>query len=499
MSGSTIHLLHKAQNKCTMSKRDTARGTLASLPPRKRGARLFWDKASGPLGSVARGVSLAFALPLLLALAPAEVRALGDERDAGGGLVEAASEAASSEDDEGPPAEKEPSAEETAPVDDPPPEEAPVDDPSPEDGESFLLIAPPILDEPESEPRPLSSPPVDESEIDDAWRQYHEALLQLIEGDSTVAERVLERLSISHPDHPAGHLAAQALLLMEAQAPGPGRPAALPPPDHRLKDERPSEGARLKLAGFQAIHGLFVGYQLCGFLGLYDPLTEAYITMGTGLAGLGVSLVATRQGVRTGQVQAINSGTLWGAWHGAALRTILQPPTHSARMAVHLGAQLTGMGAGVLLGTMLEPMAGDVSLATAAGIWTGVLSTFLLGVFQPNLSDRTLLLMSLIASDLGLAAGALAVQHVQMTPGRVHRISLWGGLGGLGGGLVGFGSGNDRLGFGFTVLGALGGLWYGYHSTERRGDDAPSYSLGLMPVEGGAALTFGRSIGTAAR
>ncbi len=413
--------------------------------------------------------------------------------------------------------------------------ETPEPDVSPEVSAEPMAIddeADPIEEETDASPKDTSeldsveqpSPSQDEpedldlSELDPAWRLYHEAFIHLAGDQPLEAVATLSHLRITYGDHPAAALAREALHFVEATTIGTPSPPPLEPiPDERVSRtpfymEEATNTARAELATFQTLHGIVLAVQLAL---LAEVSTErpvmAMAMMGGGL-GLGLSLWSTASGITSGQSQAINTGTMWGAWNAGAMSILLDrlvdPLPYNAGLGLLMAGQVGGIAAGAYLWNRWGPHAGEITVASSTGIWSGALTAMLLGIMAPGIDDDLRLATLLVMSDLGLLSGALLSRHIQMSRSRANIINLSGGLGTF----IGFVTAiffdvfDTQVMLGFTTLGALGGLALGLHFTEGWDHDRPTgrtsrsagnesaLRLNLMPMNDGAALVFSRDI-----
>ncbi len=327
------------------------------------------------------------------------------------------------------------------------------------------------------------------AENDPAAARYHAAFQALASGDRTAAVTSLEQLNAQYPNHP---LAERARLLIGIMAPGIGGPQ-----DQITRGEKPTGLARGELVGAQTLHGIVIGGEICMILECNDGRAVVAALLVGGGVGLTASLLYdSDKGMTPGHAAALNSGTVWGAWQGGALVGILEPDSAPSVGAILLVSQLGGLGLGEVIHQTLEPTAGDVSMATSAGFWTGALSLFGLAANEFDADSQTTFATILIASDLGLLAGAVASKYYPMTRSRTLVVDAGGILGALVGMGVPFLIQNEDSSavsiFGGAIVGTVAGLSTSYYLT--RNWDAPedlSLQLNVTPVEGGATVGVG--------
>jgi hypothetical protein len=334
--------------------------------------------------------------------------------------------------------------------------------------------------------------------------------MELAAGRRAAAEQVLLELIRDFPNHPARSYAEQTLLALRGPPPEPSGPrptntatrAETRPPslEELLRNEHPTGLARAELVVGQAINGFAVGLELCGLASCNDTrLAVAMFMSGTALGIVG-ALVLTPEGITEGNTAAINTGMLWGFWNGLALTFgIAAPdsPDGRALAAALIGGQLVGLAAGELAYLRFAPGAGDVSFASSAGFWPGLLTFLIAEAAQSDTSNvQATILATLAVSDLGLVAGSFLTKSVPMSRGRVLLIDLGGAVGflfGLGVDFLAQGSHTGRQDLlGFGALGTVLGL--GTMTFLTRNWDLPEIgatTVGIVPVRGGAEALVG--------
>lgn len=161
----------------------------------------------------------------------------------------------------------------------------------------------------------------------------------------------------------------------------------------RLGVESPTGWARAELTIFQALHGMALASELC-LLFECETTRESYdassvslrpvagsMLLGLGV-GVGVPLLATRNGILPGHAVSLNSGVLWGLWYSTAASamagTLISSSTRAENIAPLVAGQLGGLALGAGLYQAFEPTKGDVALVNSLGLWSGL---FTMGVF----------------------------------------------------------------------------------------------------------------------
>lgn len=335
-------------------------------------------------------------------------------------------------------------------------------------------------------------PPQAESlsvDADPIVKRYHEAFKLLAQGKRDAAAAELELIILEAPAHA---LAPRAQLLLGALKP------QIAAQDKIVSGEQPTGLARGELVVVQTAHGIAIGAEVCMLFECDDSrAVVASLLLGGGLGLTASLLFNSEEGMTAGHTAALNSGTYWGAWQGAAALGIFEYDSTPAVAGTLLFTQLAGLAAGEIAYRTLQPTAGDVSMATSAGVWAGALTFFAHAANEFDASSQTVFASLLIASDLGLVAGAVASKYYPMSRSR----SLVVDAGGMLGTLVGMGIpllvlGEDldaQVVFGGAGIGAITGLATSYYMTRNwdAPEDLADLQLHLMPVEGGATVGLG--------
>ena len=369
--------------------------------------------------------------------------------------------------------------------------------------------AQPVADAAVVSPEPVSDP----------WALYESAVAAMAAGRDDEALSSVARLKERHPGAGVALLGAELerhILARRTGVPGPMAAElrtsldagfAVPPPPpvtvepsvkryatlgEALRDEQPSTQSRAEFVLFQTLHGIALANEFCVVVECSDPRQNILASLLGGGLGVWGSLQFSRGGITAGHVLAIDSGTLWGAWHGIMLNNIADVSSTQGQVGMVMGGQLLGTVGGHLLWDRTRAGAGDVSLVNSAGIWTTITAA-LIGVtagWSP--SDRARRITYLAASDVGLVGGAFLSKYLPMGRGR----SLVIDAGGILGGLVGMGvyaistsDVNEQVLAGVALGGVLAGL--GTAGWFSRDWDASSFplQLGVAPTAGGLMLT----------
>ncbi|MEM9489491.1 MAG: hypothetical protein AAGC55_10120 [Myxococcota bacterium] len=345
-------------------------------------------------------------------------------------------------------------------------------------------------------PQPGAEEPPSDQE-DPVWQLYDQAFRQLSAGDEIAARAALIELTVLYPDHPATPRAALRLQELEqrmrsGKAPGqrserpdrsaPGDGTTAPPDNARPVDEAradgpgaadestPGEGerrvpsradnestsqlARGQLALFMTGHGLLMALDFCRMLDCQSDRARTAALMLGGGAGLGISLFASADGIRPGHAQLLSSAVTWGWWNALMFNEGLSDDPDEAALAV--AVQGLSLGAGLGLWRVWRPTSGQVALANSAGLWTSVLTFFILAADDDSSVRNTAIA---VAGNAGLYLGGLLANNYPMSRGRSLLIDTGGVLGLLLGGLLAASNNDDSdtagylFGFAGTSLG----------------------------------------------
>ncbi len=238
------------------------------------------------------------------------------------------------------------------------------------------------------------------------------------------------------------------------------------PPAEETRAEHWGYDGRAELVVVQGVHGLAVGAEVCALVNCTDSEVGSTMAIGA-IAGVTISLIATREGTSLPVVQSINAGTAWGAWHGLALSVPLDlfynPEVGALTM---LASQGLGIAGGLVLNRHFQPTSGQISQATSAGAWAGILGSLTFPAIAGSWAPGGWL-TALAFSDAGLVAGSFWASANPMTRPQVRYINLMGSLGTVVGLLLAAGaeaSEGDTVAR-YSLFGALGGLTVGYLTT----------------------------------
>jgi hypothetical protein len=243
------------------------------------------------------------------------------------------------------------------------------------------------------------------------------------------------------------------------------------PETDRFGIEQPNGFARAELVFWQTLHGVLLGAEFCALLECDDIRLGIGSMLAGGVGGLTLSLMGTPNDITSGHAHLINSSTMWGMWNALAMNFIIDDwGNEKMPIAVMMGGQLSGLGAGVALWDRLKPTAGDIALVNSSGIWSGILSAFAVNTLQLDLSTREWFTTLLASTDLGGMAGGWFSTIEPMGAGRVFIINA----GGVVGMLLGFGVAviiqgedvTDTMMSGSGLVGILAGLGAGWYFTS---------------------------------
>jgi hypothetical protein len=361
-------------------------------------------------------------------------------------------------------------------------------------------------DSQESEAVPGGLPrPIDHNR--EVWSRYHTAEDDLALGRTEDALRALEAIRAENPDHPAAAAALVLIQRTEAKDDPPAAPAkpaavvAVEPqdPGRALRDEKTTGLARAELAAGQTLNGAIIAGAMCDLFGCSDVRAFAgSLMLGAG-SGLVLSLVLTSDGLTPGHAASLNHGAAWGLWNGVALSVGVPSSVSQSGIggAILLGS-LAGLGTGEVLYRSFHPSAGDVSIATSAGLWSAVLFNLALGTAQTSIDPRAQVLLTLVVSDAALLGGAFLADAVPMSRGRALLIDIGGGVGllmGAGGALLAGGehTSSDLI-FGLGAAGTFAGLGLTWLLTRSWDVNDVPVQVGVAPTRGGGAAVLAFSL-----
>jgi hypothetical protein len=335
---------------------------------------------------------------------------------------------------------------------------------------------------------------------DEVWNAYHEAFTALVRGDRARARQLLDAIMLLHPTHPAAALARS----LAASSPPRSAPTVPRAPNGK------TNAARAELIVFQTLHGVVAGLEVCAAAECSGVRSRAVSLMLMGGLGLGLSIGLSRDGVRPGDTAALDAGAFWGAWNGLTLAYAAEASGAHVARGMLLGQGL-GLGAGLMFAIGGQPTAGQVSLANTVATWSTTMTLLVLFVVNDGHSSRPrdLWIPLALASDVGLASGAVFGRESSVSRGRMALIDVGGALGLLLGGLVSTTGDTTAKRAGVSMMAGTGaGLLAATLATmswDAPGTSAPSprggpattttmTTMSFLPTPtpgGGAALTLG--------
>ena len=235
------------------------------------------------------------------------------------------------------------------------------------------------------------------------------------------------------------------------------------PVDRVIRQRRPARStgrSELVIGGLG--WGAFAGVGLAEFVGAGDN-TFALLLAGVGGLGVGflAAWLATDDGMKVGHASMMSGGTVWGTIIGASLSLGFGLSTSNGWAVTLLGGGL-GLGVGYAASRWDDTSAGDAAVVNSGGTWgslTGVLLAESLFASDRDY-NRNFGFTTLGGCLLGLAAGTLFAQYVEVNRGHVAVVDV-GGLAGL---ALGFGVGYLKGGNDGAQVGAeygLGGMALG--------------------------------------
>jgi len=231
-------------------------------------------------------------------------------------------------------------------------------------------------------------------------------------------------------DPEAGPLAAPARELASAcrDLSQRGRFLLQPPPGAAARLDR---SGRAELALYQTLHGAWLGVGIAEVADLSDSKLVALLAVAGAGAGLGGSLVLSRDvAMSTGRADAIDSATSWGTFNGALVAGIA-----GASSRTGVGSALAGGLGGLFLTaaatSVRAPGAGDVAVVNSGGIWGLAAGGCLIALVDPSSTGARII--ALVAADAGLITMALLAPRLEVSRGRSLLIDAGGVVGVLAG------------------------------------------------------------------
>jgi len=252
---------------------------------------------------------------------------------------------------------------------------------------------------------------------------------------------------------------------------------------------RPERSGRVELLAWGTVYGAWLGIAVPIALGADDPeAVGAGLVIGTPLGFLLAREYTSERSVSAGDARAITLGGTWGSWQG--LGWYLYADEGDSHAEDLIASTVLGGIAGIVVGGVLANNA-DIPAGTATlvnfgalwGTWYGVVGGVLL-----DAEGDDLLLASLIGGNAGLLGTALVAPGWDMSRNRARLINA-GGLIGLavGGGIdLMIQPDDEKVAILIPAVGGLAGLALGAHLT--RDYDRPEGMDDLRQGPGGGAL-----------
>jgi hypothetical protein len=298
-----------------------------------------------------------------------------------------------------------------------------------EDGEGFEALEapppPPVFDDretastPQETPRPLGATR-DAAAGEKAFQEGFALLLEDRYAEAATALRQAHRL-LEDPER----IAAAAALLELADA----RAAGSVPPVQQIVEDALRDG-RFPFVLYSTLAGISTGIKLSILLDFHDARGVAATIMGTTGLGLGLSLMATREGTLTrGEASLFRTGLIVGSYGTLHIARIAGTDFQSA-VGLMLVGSLAG-GAGGFFGARLTEMSpGDAALVGSTTFWGSITGLLMLPVLQPRAEEAFSGIM-LGGTLAGLAGGLLATSFVDLSQTRVLLLDLGAVVGGV--------------------------------------------------------------------
>lgn len=248
-------------------------------------------------------------------------------------------------------------------------------------------------------------------------------------GRDAEAVEALEYVASRCPTHP---FAAELARLARARAVLAGVDLD-PAPGGSLRRAAPAEAttraARAELVVVQTLHGMTQGLLLCAAADCDGSQTVAGAALAGAGVGAGVSLLASRAGVRPGQALAVNSGSAWGLYYGAMGSELFDTQSDNDPMTAAVSG-LAFTGAGALVGYLARPTAGQVSMVNSGGLWATVVASLLLET-DDSLDASQSAGLRMAATTGGLVGLGVLARSEPQSRSRMLFIDAGGVLGGL--------------------------------------------------------------------
>ncbi|MCA9575966.1 MAG: hypothetical protein R3B40_09140 [Polyangiales bacterium] len=329
------------------------------------------------------------------------------------------------------------------------------------------------------------------------WVLFEAAIRQRAEGNRRAARALLQRLLSEHPRHPAAPRAQR--LVDELDASLRAEPGDTPASRGR---EDPTLLARAEFVTSQTLLGTTYGIVPCVIGGCHNARSWVLASLAGAGAGLGFSLLYSRDGITPGASYTMDTSALWGATMGYLLTGSLGSfyddyggfrDGNILALGVLLG-QLGGLGVGALLNATLQPTAGEAALASSTGMWSATLVTLVAIAAADGFSDagvRGLHGGVALSALLGMSLGGYFGHRDGFTRGRVLLMDLGAAVGGSLAVALGFlFRGNNLTAEGLLVgsaAGIVGGfVLSGFITRSLRATPSEHVSVQVGPTRGGA-------------
>lgn len=277
--------------------------------------------------------------------------------------------------------------------------------------------------------------------------------------------------------------------------------------------ERPTPGARARLAVWQTVYGAVYATEICALAGCDSArgvVGSLFLGMG---AGATTSLLATRgRGVEPRRAVLYNTAPLMGTFLTYEIFAIAgrrEPTTPDDRTTFLHGKALLGSVLAGQLGSyalafgadrLFQPTAGDVIFAESTSLWLTSLTTLAIWDARGlgnNTEVRRAHAGYLVATVGGLVGGGFLAHRYGISASRTMVVNAAGILGGGVGFLSSFliyGENvfDHRHVFAWsTIGGSVGGIALAMgltRSLDHRGDRGRNVSMGISPELGGASV-----------
>lgn len=219
----------------------------------------------------------------------------------------------------------------------------------------------------------------------------------------------------SSPGASGSDIAAQVLrLCADVRA-----PLGAPVLAARASDDA-ERGGRAQLVLGATLYGIWTGIALDVVEGVDGDRMRVLFPMLGLVAGLGGSLVATRQGgITGGQAWSVITGLDYGTYNGLLWSAATDGSTEKGVIGVALGAGLAGGAIGAVVAGHHPPQ-GGVELVRSGGLYgTGVALLAALLIAPEGASSKAIFTTVATGMDVGLAAGAVLATQVPISRNRV--------------------------------------------------------------------------------